>query len=86
MALVFLLLAGFYSFPALYDSAVVKLKTINHYVTLALTSALIHLVFMGCSGWLSISHWPAFLPPVSLIAALFCFYTLSKKLVKSITK
>jgi DMSO/TMAO reductase YedYZ heme-binding membrane subunit len=78
-----LLIAAFYSFPALQELNNVDLLTINKYVMLAIMANLIHLVFMGYNTWIDPSTWPNFMPPVSLIATIICLLGILFKKIKS---
>ena len=42
----------------------------------ALFTAILHLGFMGFSGWFDISHWPGKMPPITLLSAIIAFMPL----------
>ncbi len=50
---------------------------------LCLALVLLHLIVLGWRGWLAVSHWPWWLPPISLIAALMAAFPLLVKLSQS---
>jgi hypothetical protein len=82
ISLAALLLATFFSFPQLSSNEKVNLAFIHKAVLLALFFNLIHLTVMGATGWLNFSHWPGYLPPITLIAAIACFFYISKRLLR----
>jgi len=47
-----------------------------------LLTALLHVVIMGFAGWLKVSTWPGYLPPITLISALIAIVPLYLKFVK----
>lgn len=47
-----------------------------------LLAALLHVVIMGFSGWLKVSAWPGYLPPITLISAVIAAIPLILKLTK----
>jgi DMSO/TMAO reductase YedYZ heme-binding membrane subunit len=47
-----------------------------------LLTALLHVVIMGFSGWLKVSTWPGYLPPITLISAVIAAIPLILKLTK----
>lgn len=49
---------------------------------IGLFTALLHVLFMGFSGWFTIDKWPGYLPPITLIAALIAFIPLYLKFLK----
>ena len=49
------------------------------YVCLALVAG--HVVVMGFSGWLAPSGWPAYLPPISMIAFIAAMFPLLVKMI-----
>ncbi|MCH2205097.1 MAG: hypothetical protein MK132_04400 [Lentisphaerales bacterium] len=83
LCLAALMMAAYYSFPAISNTRGVDLKTINFYVMLAIFLNLLHLVFMGWNTWIDIGHWPGYLPPVSLVAAFVCILGLNRKFIKT---
>ena len=50
------------------DQAFIQFITSRRFLIWALLLGGVHLFFMGYSGWLSPSTWPAALPPISLVA------------------
>jgi hypothetical protein len=77
-----LLLATFFSFPQLSSNEKVNLSFIHKAVLLGLFFNLIHLIVMGASGWFNFSHWPGYLPPITLVGAIACFFYMSKRLLR----
>lgn len=47
-----------------------------------LLTSLIHTAVMGFAGWFSVTKWPGYLPPLSLIATLIAAVPLYLKLIK----
>lgn len=47
--------------------------------------AAIHTVFMGYSGWLNVSGWPGYLPPITLLSTIIALIPLLLKILKSLT-
>jgi DMSO/TMAO reductase YedYZ heme-binding membrane subunit len=87
------LLAGVVSFTALIfafknsfakwrSTSKVNLNFIHKVVLLALFFNLAHLTLMSSQSWIDISHWPAYLPPITLISVIISFYFISKRLLQ----
>ncbi len=49
---------------------------------LGLLAALLHVGFMGFSGWVQIEKWPGHMPPISLLGALLILIPLFLKITK----
>ena len=47
-----------------------------------LLTALLHVVVMGFAGWLKVSTWPGYLPPITLISAVIAIVPLYLKYVR----
>lgn len=49
---------------------------------LGLITALLHVVFMGFTGWVEVEKWPGYMPPISLLGALIVLVPLFLKITK----
>jgi DMSO/TMAO reductase YedYZ heme-binding membrane subunit len=47
-----------------------------------LLTALLHVVVMGFAGWLKVSTWPGYLPPITLLSAVIAIVPLYLKFVR----
>jgi hypothetical protein len=47
-----------------------------------LLTSLLHTTIMGASGWLVVSKWPGYMPPISLISTIIALVPLYLKLTK----
>ena len=51
-----------------------------------LLTSLIHTAVMGFAGWFSVTKWPGYLPPISLISAIIVLIPLYLKLTTKNSK
>lgn len=54
------------------DKAFIRFITSRNFLLVALLFGIIHIFFMGYSGWMNPSGWHGGLPPISLVAFAFC--------------
>lgn len=54
------------------DKAFILFITSRNFLLVALLFGIIHIFFMGYSGWMNPSGWHGGLPPISLVAFAFC--------------
>ncbi len=50
---------------------------------LGLFTALLHVAFMGFSGWVKVEEWPGHMPPITLLGALLVLVPLFLKITKA---
>lgn len=83
ICLCLLLVATYKSYPTVIEESKVDLKLIHQLVLWAIVLNIIHLLFMGFSGWLKVNEWPGMLPPVSLVSLLICIYYFGKRIFRN---
>lgn len=49
---------------------------------LGLFAALLHVTIMGFSGWIDVSSWPGYLPPITMISAIIAIIPLYLKFLR----
>jgi len=49
---------------------------------LGLVAALLHTTIMGFSGWIDVSSWPGYMPPITLLSAIIAIIPLYLKFIR----
>ncbi|WNC72803.1 hypothetical protein RGQ13_02175 [Thalassotalea psychrophila] len=71
-----LIIAVHKSYPKFNSAENANLAVIKQCNIAFLLFSILHMIAMATDSWFSISNWPGYLPPISMLSALLCCYFL----------